>query len=75
MPPTKLAKIRAAAAAGDWATALRIASKFDRLGEHREAIKRGAEALWHPSWAEQLGRDPDRDIERGVAALKARYGL
>ena len=71
----KLDQLRDAAAAGDWRTALSIAAKFDRLGEHEAAIKRAHEALWHPEWARQLGRDPEACVRNGIEALRARYRL
>ena len=72
---TKLSKLRAAAAAGDWRTALAIAARFQDLGEHDAAIRRAHQAQWHPEWSRQLGRDPHDDIEAGIAALHDRFNL
>lgn len=72
---TKLDQIREAAAAGDWATALRIAARFPQLGEHKRAIVTGHEALAHPGFYSQLGKDPSALVEAGKAALRDRYSL
>lgn len=70
---TKLASIRAAMAVGDWEEALRIAGRFQRLGEHSDAIRTARDALNNRRFYEQLGKDVDELVEAGVAALKARY--
>jgi hypothetical protein len=72
---TKLSKLKAAAAAGDWGKALRIAAKFPELGEHHAAIKRAHEASHSAAFYRQIGRDPQACIDAGVAALRARYGI
>lgn len=72
---TKLAKLKAAAASGDWRLALRIAARFQDLGDHKAEIKRGHEAFENARFYRQLGRDPDALIDQGIAALKARYHL
>ena len=72
---TKLSQIKDAAAVGDWPKALRIASKFSDLGEHKAAIMRGHEAHANARFYAQLGRDPEALIADGIAALKARYKI
>ena len=72
---TKLSKLKACAATGDWAGALRIAAKFPQLGEHQAAIKRAHECMSNPGFYAQLGRDPQSCINAGIAALRARYGI
>ena len=59
--------------AGEWARAIRFASKFPRLGEHKEAIMRAASALLSPELYRQMGRDPAQLVAAGVDALKSRY--
>ena len=71
----KLSMLKAAAARGDWNTALAIAAKFPRLGEHAPAIMRAHQAAWHPEFARQLGQDPETLIAVGIKALRARYNL
>jgi hypothetical protein len=66
-PQTKLSKVQAAMAAGDWPRAFSIASKFARLGPQRAAIMR-AQARLSPGLYRQLGRDPAAIIEAGKAA-------
>jgi hypothetical protein len=59
---------------GDWRLALRIAARFPRLGEHREAIVRGHEACTNPRFYKQLGYDPEKLKADGRRALTDRYG-
>ena len=72
---TKLSKLKAAAAAGDWRQALRIAARFPELGDHKAAIKRGHEAYENGRFYQQIGRDPEALIADGIAALKDRYNI
>ena len=73
-PRTKLAQVRAAMRAGDWALALRIAARFPRLGEHRAAIVRAHEAYTNPRFYKQIGYDPEKLKADGRRALIERYG-
>ncbi len=75
MRPSKLSRIRDAAQQGDWHGALRIASKFYELGEHKEAITRAWSAIQNPQFYRDIGKEPDTLIAEGVTALKARYSL
>ena len=70
---TKLAKLKTAMAANDWPTALRIAARFPRLGEHKTTITRAWAALTNRSVYEQMGHDVDSLVADGVAAIKSRY--
>ena len=72
---TKLSKLKAAADAGDWPLALRIAARFSDLGEHKAAIKRAHEAHANARFYRSLGKDPEALIADGIAALRARYGI
>lgn len=72
---TKLSKLKAAWQRGDRVEALRIAAKFPRLGEHKEAIQRAWAAYQNPKFYQQIGRDPARLIKQGVEAMKERYDL
>lgn len=74
-PVTKLSKLKAAAAAGDWQGALRIAARFQDLGDHAADIKRAHEACHSAGFYRQIGKDPDALIAAGIAALKDRYSL
>jgi hypothetical protein len=71
---TKLARIREAMRIGDWDTALKIASRFQRLDDKETAIKRAANAVNNPSFYQQLGHDLGKLKAEGVAALKERFG-
>ncbi len=57
----------------EWKEALRMAARFPRLGSHKKDIQRGYEALVHPEFYSQLGRDIDGTIAAGITALKDRY--
>jgi len=70
---TKLARIREAMSLGDWDSALRLAAKFQRLGEHADAIRRAADSLANPVFYEELGYDLEQLRAEGIDALKARY--
>jgi hypothetical protein len=70
---TKLAKIRSAMRDGEWDVALRLASRFQRLGEHAEAIRRAADAVVNPQFYRQLGYDLEDVKSKGIAALKVRF--
>jgi len=72
---TKLAKLKAMMSLGDWRGALRLASSWPRLGGHKEAIQRGWAAMVNPSFYRQLGNDPDELVERGLQAIRVRYGI
>ena len=70
---TKLARVRKAMRDGDWDTALRLAARFQRLGEHAQAIRRAADAIAHPSIYQQIGLDLEQLKNDGIAALKERF--
>ncbi len=70
---TKLARIRQAMRDESWDDALKLAARFQRLGEHAEAIQRAAKAINSPHIYEELGYDHTRIKEEGIAALKNRY--
>ena len=73
-PPTKLAHLRDAMRAGNWEQALRMAARFPRLGEHKEAIVRAHEAYSNPRFYSQLGYDMEKLKAEGRRALVERYG-
>ena len=72
---TKLGKLKSFAAAGDWQSALRIASRFSRLGNQHDAIKRAWDALQNPRFYREIGIDPDAAVAAGIDAVKKRYSL
>ncbi|NGM47967.1 hypothetical protein G5B31_20835, partial [Rhodobacter sp. SGA-6-6] len=53
---TKLSKLKALAAVGDWQGALRIAARFPSLGDHKAAIVRAHEAFENGHFYRQIGR-------------------
>jgi hypothetical protein len=72
---TKLSKLKAAYASGDIRSALRIASRFPSLGQHKEAITRAWAAIQNPDFYRQLGQDTQAHIDAGIVALRERYSL
>lgn len=71
----KIDKLKNAARAGDWISAISIASKFGELGKHKAAIMQAREAYCRPSFQKQIGKDPQNLIAAGIAALKERYNV
>lgn len=74
-PETKLAQIRRFYALGDTLSVLRIAARFPRLGEHRDAITKGWAAHQNPDFYRQLGVDPEPLVCEALLAIKQRYKL
>ena len=72
-PPRKLDAVLSAMQSENWHEAIRLAAKFARLGPQEKAIMRAHEAIMRPGFQRQLGRDPERLIEAGKAALLERY--
>jgi len=70
---TKLSILQNLMAAGRLVEALKLAAKFPQLGPQKAAITRGADALNHPRFYEQLGKNPADLVAAGIAALKERY--
>jgi hypothetical protein len=70
---TKLATIRQAMREENWDEALRLAARFQRLGEQGELIRRAANILTNPTVYQELGYDLARVRAEGIAALKERY--
>ncbi|MER2266091.1 hypothetical protein [Methylobacterium oxalidis] len=60
-------------AADDWDTALKLASRFQRLGEHASVIRRAADFLLRPDFYRQLGYEEQQVKADGIAALKERF--
>ena len=70
---TKLSALQAAMQSDNWQLAIRLAARFPRLGEHRNAILDAHGAYTNPRFAAQLGRDIEALKTLGRAALVARY--
>jgi hypothetical protein len=72
---SKTDRIRAAWAAGDQISALRIAARFfDRSFETR-TFKRGMSAYNNPSFYRQLGKDPVQIVADALNVMAKRFGL
>ena len=69
----KVDKLKNLLLEGDYLKALSMASKFPRLGKHREQIKLGHEANQNPNFYKQIGKNPDQLVQDGISALKERY--
>lgn len=72
---TKISKLIALYNSGDHSGALTFAAKFPQLGKHKPEITRGADAIKHPNFYKQLGKDPEELRSAGLRALRDRYGL
>lgn len=70
---TKISLLRAAATAGDWQTAIRIAARFPRLGAIRGEVLDAHLAFTNPRFAQQIGKDPNRLISAGITAITQTY--
>jgi hypothetical protein len=71
----KTDQIRSAWAAGDEIGALRIAAQFfDRSADTR-TFKRGIDALNHPGFYTQLGKEPQELIAAALELLAKRFDL
>lgn len=74
-PETSAERLRRLVAGEDWRAALKLGASLPRLPEpDRTAIQRGWEALSRPAFARELGRDPERLVEAGKAALRRLFG-
>ena len=72
---TKLSKIRALYAAGEYRAALKIAAGFAQLGEQKERIERAWAASCNPDFYRQIGKDPEELFNDGVLAMRERWDL
>jgi hypothetical protein len=59
--------------AGDWNRALSLANTFQMLGTHRDTIRLAHECRVWPKFYRSLGRDPEKAVAAGIAALKLLY--
>lgn len=75
LPPTKLQQVKDAIADGRPFEALRIATRFPALGEHRERITLGWAAHQRPEFYLELGRSPPELIADAFRAIAERYDL
>lgn len=65
--------IKAKLALGDWPSALRIASRFCDRSNDTLVFKRGFDALQHPDFYRQLGKNPDVIVNAAIERLHARF--
>lgn len=72
---TKLSKLKKSFYAKDYQTALRIASKFFDLGNHRDAIKMAHESFSNERFYKSLKKDINQLRLDGIRALADRYSL
>ena len=74
-PTSKLAALRAAWAAGDHRTALKLAAAFPRLGKQKDVITAAHAAAANPRTYREMNKDPDALYAAGLAAVADKYGL
>jgi hypothetical protein len=73
VPPKKIDTMRRYMAAGDWRSALKLASTFPRLGDEAVTIRRAWEACARPDFYRSIRRDPAAHVAAGIKALRRRY--
>jgi len=76
MPEKKSDIVRRLTASGEYRKALRIAKDF-RLGickADSDAMRLAYECMVYPVFYQQLGRDTDAEIAKGVGVLLELYG-
>jgi hypothetical protein len=72
---SKSDRIRAAWAAGDRISALRIAARFFYRSVETKLFKRGMDAYYNPDFYRQLGKDPDCIVAQAIQALAQKFRL
>lgn len=72
-PASKLDQIAVLMKTGKWEEALKMAAKFQDLGDHAKPITQGANALANPDFYRQIKKDPAALVAAGIQALKERY--
>lgn len=72
---TKLSIVKRHMRAGEWQEAIRIAARFSRLGEHRNAILDAHGAYTNPRFFVQIGKDIEALKASGQRALLDRFSL
>jgi hypothetical protein len=70
---SKVERVRAAVAAEDWRTALRLAKELSGLGEDDVLLSRAWEGLVRPDFLRQVNKDPEKAYEDGIAVLRRRF--
>ncbi|MEP6949686.1 MAG: hypothetical protein ABI863_10450 [Ginsengibacter sp.] len=70
---SKLQEIRDAMLAEDWSRVIKIAATFQRLGKNKETIQKAADSLVNADFYIQIGYDPQKLFEEGIAAVKERF--
>ena len=70
---TKLSQLKGLMQVGDWNAALRLAARFQDLGEQKERITRAWAAIQNPAFYKEIGKDPAALRAAGIEALKERY--
>ncbi|MGY6772107.1 hypothetical protein [Gallibacterium sp. ZY190522] len=72
---TKLSILKEYAAKNDWDKVIKMAARFQRLGNDKNAILSADMALKHPNFCISLKKSPDELIKIGIETLKRKYNL
>jgi hypothetical protein len=59
----------------EWQKAIALAAKFQRLGNHKDAILRAHTAYTNPRFLAQIGRDIEECKQLGINALLVAYAV
>jgi hypothetical protein len=72
---TKLSQVKAFLESGDTTSALRMAAKFPRLGDHKERITRAWAAHSNPETYAAMGWDVAAVVADGIVAIRERFDI
>jgi len=72
---TKLETLKEEFLKGNFEKVISIASKFQRLGSEKEAIKLAQGCITNPSFYKQLGYNIKKSIKDGISAIESKYQI
>ena len=72
---TKLETLKEEFLKGNFKKVISIASKFQRLGLEKEAIRLAQDCITNPSFYEQLGYNIEESIQEGINAIGNKYKI
>jgi len=70
---TKLEELKQLIETNQYDKAIKMAAKFPRLGEERNAILSASSALLSPETYRAMGKDPETVIQDGITAIINKY--
>jgi hypothetical protein len=70
---TKLEELKQLIETNQYDKAIKMAAKFPRLGEERNAILSASSALLSPNMYISMGKNPEKVIQDGITAIINKY--